>query len=147
MKQSCLKKREGRGDSLLFSLWISRKHPSLGCTNPPFAITTEPAILTLNYCPVQKSSGYLPFAVIFTEVYDEQRWKFARSFSCTSNEVKLWQVVALSATWAIADFTSKFLLIYSFSKLLSWLFQAPALTYALLIFVTSALQPFPCTPF
>lgn len=142
-EQSCLKKREGRGDSLLFSLWISRKHPSLGCTNPPFAITMEPAILTLNYCPVQKNCGYLEFAVIFTEAYDEQHWKFARSCSRRSNEVELQQVVALSATWAIADFISKFLLIFSCRKLLSWLFLAPAPTYALLFLF---LPPQPCSP-
>lgn len=46
---------EGRGDredSLLVSLWISRKHLSLGCTNPPIAINVEPTILIQNYCPV-----------------------------------------------------------------------------------------------
>lgn len=105
----------------------------------------EPAILTLNYCPVQKSSGYLPFAVIFTEAYDEQRWKFARSCSCTSNEVELQQVVALSAAWAAADFTSKFLPIFACTELLSWPFLAPAHTCALLIVAPSALQPAPCT--
>lgn len=42
---------EERGDSLLFSLWIRRKHPSLGCTSLPVAINMEPTILILNYCP------------------------------------------------------------------------------------------------
>lgn len=42
----------GREDSLLFSLWISRKHPSLGCTSLSVAISMEPTILILNYCPV-----------------------------------------------------------------------------------------------
>lgn len=47
-----LEERGGREDSLLFSLWISRKHPSLGCTSRPVAINMKPTVLILNYCPV-----------------------------------------------------------------------------------------------